>query len=101
MRLENWAAEIAMLAVATESEQFDAPEPDPNTFVARTMPSMRMVRNRVVVPRFPRAVIVIVAPELVGRIPVAFQDRGLAKEKGASSGLVALLGEIAHSIATE
>ena len=50
------------VAVLSDAPQLAAPEPDPKMFVARVTPSIFSERNLVAVPRFPRALTVIVAP---------------------------------------
>ena len=50
------------VAALSDAPQLVAPEPDPKMFVARVTPSILSDRNLVAVPRFPRALTVIVAP---------------------------------------
>ena len=50
------------MAVLSAAAQLVAPDPDPKMFVARVTPSIFSERNLVAVPKFPRALTVIVAP---------------------------------------
>ena len=60
--MRNCAGGMMNVAVLSDAAQLVAPDPDPKMFVARVTPSIFSERNLVAVPRFPRALTVIVAP---------------------------------------
>ena len=60
--MRNCAGGMVNVAVLSAAAQLVAPDPDPKMFVARVTPSIFSERNLVAVPRFPRALTVIVAP---------------------------------------